>query len=201
VACQWIDSINNFRSFKVKKYLIIILLFCTVIVSAEPRLRPSDWSAPIIGISLDNLYQVDKGVYRSEQPDTRSFIELESFGLKEILNLREYHSDNDETSKTKLKLHRVKMEAGSITEEQITKALTIIKNRKGPILIHCWHGSDRTGGVMASYRMIFNDWSKEKAIDEMRNGGFGYHAKIYPNVVTLINNLNVKKIKSKLGIN
>ncbi|MFV2061543.1 MAG: dual specificity protein phosphatase family protein [Gammaproteobacteria bacterium] len=183
------------------KYLLIVLLFCNSVAFAEPRLRPSDWSAPVIGISLDNLYQVDKGVFRSEQPDTKSFIELERFGLKEVLNLRKYHSDDDEASKTKLKLHRIKMDAGSITEAQITAALKIIKNRKGPILVHCWHGSDRTGAVIASYRVIFNNWSKEKAIDEMRNGGFGYHAKIYPNVVTLIKNLNVKKIKSKLGVN
>jgi len=185
----------------VKKYLIVVLLLCNAVAIAEPRLRPADWSTLVIGTSLDNLYQVDKGVFRSEQPNTRGFIELEHFGVKEVLNLRDYHSDDDEASKTKLKLHRLKLEAGSITEEQITKALIVIKNRKGPILIHCWHGSDRTGGVLASYRVIFNNWSKQKAIDEMRNGGFGYHATLYPNVVSLINNLNVKKIKSKLGLN
>ena len=37
--------------------------------------------------------------------------------------------------------------------------------------------------------------------DELRNGGFGYHARVYPNIAELIKKLDVKKIKSKLGIN
>jgi len=183
-----------------KKYLIIALLFCSFNVFSEARLRPSDWATPVIGTSLDNLHQVDNGVYRSEQPNMRGFIELSSFGLKEVLNLREYHSDDDAAEKIKLRLHRIKMDTGSASQEDMIQALKIIKNRKGPILVHCWHGSDRTGAVIASYRVIFNNWSKEKAIDELRNGDFGYHARVYPNIAKLIKNLDVKKIKLALGI-
>lgn len=185
-----------------QKKLIIVLLFLTITAcaEAEPRLRPDDWAIPIIATSLENMYQVDTGVYRSEQPDDEEFMALSKFGIKEVLNLREYHSDDDEAEKTNLRLHRIKIDTGSASEQQMIQALTIIKNRKGPILVHCWHGSDRTGAVIASYRVIFNNWSKEKAIDEMRNGGFGYHAIIYPNIVNLIKNLNVKKIKAKLAL-
>jgi len=187
-----------------KNALVIVLLLCSACTStsyAEIRLRPAVWAAPVIGSSLDNLYKVDKGVYRSEQPDKRGFIELSSFGLKEVLNLREYHSDDDEAEKTTLTLHRIKIDTGKISEQQVISALKIIKDRKGPIVVHCWHGSDRTGTVIASYRVIFNNWTKAQAIDELRNGGYGYHARIYPNVVKLINNLNVKKIKTELGVN
>lgn len=92
------------------------------------------------------------------------------------------------------------MNAGEVTENQLIQALRIIKNRKGPILIHCWHGSDRTGVTVAAYRIIFNNWTKEQAVDEMVNGGTGYHSTFYPNLVVLLKNLNIEKIKKELNI-
>ena len=104
----------------------------------------------------------------------------------------------DETT-PRLILHHIKINAGSITENHLIKALKIIKNRKGPIVFHCWHGSDRTGAVAAAYRIIFNNWSKIDAIDELENGDYGYHEKFYGNIKKLIKNLNVEQVKSRLN--
>jgi len=41
---------------------------------------------------------------------------------------------------------------------------------------------------------------EEQAIDEMINGGFGYHYIKFPNLVKLINDLDVRKIKKKLSL-
>ena len=49
------------------------------------------------------------------------------------------------------------MNAGKVSQEQLIDALRIIKNRKGPVLLHCWHGSDRTGATVAAYRIVFNN--------------------------------------------
>lgn len=183
------------------KYLVILLLLTSTIVSAEPRLRPDSWGKPIIGTGLDNLYQVDKEVYRSEQPDDDDIENLKALGISEVLNLREYHSDDHEIGDGKFVLHRIKMQTGAITQEQIIQALQIIKQRNGPILIHCWHGSDRTGVTVAAYRIIFNNWSKAQAIDELKNGGYGYHARVYPELLTLVENLDVEKIRQSLNAN
>lgn len=117
-----------------------------------------------------------------------------------MLNLRQYHTDNDEAEETKLVLHRVKMNAGDVDREQLFQALKIIKEAKGPILIHCWHGSDRTGVVSAAYRVVFQNWSKEMAIQELKEGGYGYHGRIYPNIAEIIKALDVKALKNKLGL-
>jgi tyrosine-protein phosphatase SIW14 len=180
------------------RYLIILLLLISASADAEPRLRPDNWGKPIIGTGLDNLYQVDKGVYRSEQPDDDDIENLVALGIQEVLNLREYHSDKGEIGNDKFVLHRIKMQTGAITQEQIIQAMQVINNRKGPILIHCWHGSDRTGVTIAAYRIIFNHWSKAQAIDELKNGGYGYHGTIYPELLTLIENLDIEKIKQAL---
>ena len=64
---------------------------------------------------LTNLYQIDSGVYRSEQPSKGGFKALEKYGIGEVLNLRNRHSDDDEAKGTSIKLHRVKTKAHSIS--------------------------------------------------------------------------------------
>ena len=181
------------------KYILIFFLLISSTCYAEPRIRPETWGKPIIGTNLKNLYLIDKGIYRSEQPDEEDINNLMSLGIKEVLNLRELHSDKDDIGDKNFLLHRIKINTGNITEEQIIEALRIINNRKGSILIHCWHGSDRTGVTIAVYRIIFNNWSKSQALDEMTNGGYGYHAKIYPELVTLVESLDIDKIKQALN--
>ncbi len=182
------------------KYILLLFLLLSSTCYAEPRIRPETWGKPIIGINLQNIYLVDKGIYRSEQPKRRDMNNLKLLGITEVLNLREFHSDKDDITDTNIVLHRVKMHTGNITEDQIIKSLDIINNKKGSILIHCWHGSDRTGVTIAAYRIIFNNWTKSQALDEMTNGGYGYHAKFYPELVTLVESLDVNKIKNALSI-
>lgn len=181
-------------------FTLLLLLFVSFGARAEPRLRPATWGHPVIGAQLSNLYQVDEGVYRSEQPDEETVSDLQALGIKEILNLREYHQDDGEVGKTNFTLDRVRMDAGKVTQKQVIQALRIIKDRKGPILIHCWHGSDRTGVTVAAYRILFNNWTKQQALDEMINGGYGYHASFYPNLVELVKNLDVGKMRTELGM-
>ncbi|VAW69318.1 Protein tyrosine/serine phosphatase [hydrothermal vent metagenome] len=180
--------------------ILILLLIAQTTAFAEIRIRPHDWASRMIGADLDNFYKLDEKVYRSEQPDSQTFKQIEAFGIKSILNLRQFNSDDDEAEKTDLRLHRVKMNAGSVSYPQIMTALKKIKAADGPVLIHCWHGSDRTGVVSASYRVVFQGWGKDKAIDEMKYGDYGYHQKIYPELAKMIKNLNVNFFRKELGI-
>lgn len=189
----------TYRDFTIKYLIALLLLFATNL-HAEPRLRPDNWGNPVIGTHFSNLYKVDKGVYRSEQPDEEGVTDLRLLGIKEILNLREYHRDDGEVGKSSFILMRVKMDAGEVSEKQVIQALKIIKNRKGAILIHCWHGSDRTGVTVAAYRILFNHWTKAQALDEMVNGGYGYHASVFPNLVELVKNFNISKMRKELGL-
>lgn len=151
----------------------------------------------IPGSELVNLYQIDSGIYRSEQPSAVDFKALEKYGIREALNFRNKNSDDDEAAGTKIKLHRIKMKAHSVSEEQLISALRIIKNRKGPIVFHCHHGSDRTGAVCAMYRIVFQGVSKQKAIEEMTEGGFGFHG-IYKNIIRTIEKADIERIKHDL---
>ncbi|MEO0526765.1 MAG: dual specificity protein phosphatase family protein, partial [Bacteroidota bacterium] len=92
------------------------------------------------------------------------------------------------------------LKTAEITENHLVEALGAIHTAKKPVLVHCWHGSDRTGAVMAAYRVVFENWSKEDAISELRRPELGYHENWYPNVVDLISNLDEKKIARQLGL-
>ena len=181
------------------RFYAILLLALSSISYADTRLRPEVWASPVIGSELNNFYRIDEHLYRSEQPGDEAFPQLAAFGITEALNLREFHSDDDEARKTQLTLHQLKLRTGKVTEDQLTEALRIIKNSKGPLLVHCWHGSDRTGTVVATYRIVEQGWSKQQALDEMINGGYGYHAAIFPNLVELIKGLDVEQIKTALN--
>jgi tyrosine-protein phosphatase SIW14 len=86
----------------------------------------------------------------------------------------------------------------SIDDLLVVKALGIIQQAEKPILIHCWHGSDRTGVISAMYRMVFQNWSREQAIDEFVNGGYGYHASFYPNIENYLQTVDVAAIRSQV---
>lgn len=182
------------------RYVSIVFLIVACSASHTIHPRPAAWGKAIVGTSLSNFYAIDDGIYRSAQPDREDTGVLTSLGVKEVLNLRQFHSDNDELKNPEIILHRVKMNAAEVTEQQIVAALRVIKDRRGPILIHCWHGSDRTGVTIAAYRVVFNHWSKAQALEEMRFGGYGFHEKFYPNLVALLENLNVSSIRKKLAL-
>lgn len=88
------------------------------------------------------------------------------------------------------------MNTWHIEDEDIIAALRAIRNAEklGPVLLHCQHGADRTGVVTAMYRIVFQKWSKEKALDELQSGGFGYHA-IWANIPRYLRTVDVDKIR------
>jgi tyrosine-protein phosphatase SIW14 len=181
-----------------KKNLIIIIVALLLLILSDAfsrtRVRPDKWASKVIESSLKNWYKLDNHIYRSEQPDEKEFKIIKELGIGTILNLRERHTDNKETKNINLKLYHYKLSTRKINYNDLVKILKIIKKEKSPILIHCWHGSDRTGAVAAVYRIIFQNWSKKDALDELINGGYGYHS-IFTNIPELIKNLNIKKLK------
>jgi protein tyrosine/serine phosphatase len=183
------------------RFLLVLLLLTfssESLLAAEPRLRPESWATPVISEQLDNWYKVDERVYRSDQPDEEAMAELKKFGIRRVLSLRNFHDDEDEATGTGLKLYSVGMQAERFSDEQIIKALQYITESDEPILVHCWHGSDRTGTIIAMYRMVIQNWSREEALDELQNGGYGFHS-LYRNIPKYIRNVDIEKIRRELN--
>ena len=149
-----------------------------------------------------NFHKVCENLYRSGQPDEDEFESLHTFnGIRSVLNLRENNSDQAEIAainkrwNNAITLYEIPLDTGSITEDDLYKILTVIRDAPKPLLIHCWHGSDRTGCSVAAYRIVFENWSVEDAISELMKPEYGHHKNIYTNIPELLRKADWKKIK------
>ena len=145
---------------------------------------------------LTRFYRITPELYRSGQPNSLEMKELEAMGIRSVLNLRQHHTDNDEARGTALMLYHIRMRAGNIQDEEVAEALHIINTAPKPILVHCWHGSDRTGTIIALYRILYESWSKEAALEELMRPEFGHHKRIYANIPTYIRDVDTEKLKT-----
>lgn len=182
--------------------ILIVLMLCAFVPAGragEPAQRASSWGAPVADPELKNFYRVDEHLYRSAQPDAAGMKQLEKLGIVNVLNLRQFHTDTKEAEGTSLHLYHVPMNAAVIKDADLVAALNIISAAKEPVLVHCWHGSDRTGAVVAMYRILFQGWTKADAITEMVEGGYGHHA-IYANIAKHIKAVDVEAMRRELAI-
>jgi len=159
--------------------------------------RPAQWATPLN--KNMNLFEIAPGLYRSQQPTEEDTAQIEALGIKTIINLRGFHSDEDIIKNTDITLVRIPIHTWRIRDEHVIHALKAIEEarKRGPVLIHCQHGADRTGLVSAMYRIIYQGWSKEEAWAELENGGYGYHS-IWLNIPRYIRNVDSDAIKKAL---
>ena len=188
-------------------YLIILAVFLSIplfapLTAAHARARgerPQNWAQPIAVPGLPNLHRVTDNLYRSAQPTAEGMRNAEALGIKTVLSLRAYHGDSRIVRETDLAYRRIAINTWSVAEDEIMEALaSIVVNAKdGPFLVHCQHGADRTGLLIAAYRIVIQGWSKDTALDELRNGGYGYHA-IWKNIPAFVEKMDVEAWQEKL---
>jgi tyrosine-protein phosphatase SIW14 len=195
---------NNYKTMKKILLLSITLLLICSFTSAkkvkQPKVPIKHQAEQVILPGFHNLYKVDKGIFRSEQPASEGFVALEELGIHTVLCLREHHDDRDEAKDTKLVLVLIPLDAAKITTEEISNSLRAIQQAKKPVLVHCWHGSDRTGCVIAAYRIVFQGWTKDEAIAELMYKPYGHNWREFPNIVEVLRSLDVVKMRKELGV-
>src|SRR5689334_16676405 len=183
---------------------ILLLLLGTALsissLAQNPlQTRPGNWATKVELGDLSNGFLIDTLLYRSEQPSRADMKILESRGFVTIVNLRNVRNDRRKARGTSLVLVHVPVNTWRMSYDDVLTSLKAIKAAKGPVMLHCIHGSDRTGVVTACYRMTEQGWSKEDAIDEFLNGGYGYHTGWFPNILRLLQEMDVDKLKADLS--
>lgn len=118
----------------------------------------------------------------------------EKKGIKTIINLRNIIDDKQEIKGTNLVQVRIQLRAKTVTYADIVTVLTAIETSQKPALIHCLHGSDRTGCMVAAYQML-HGMDKEKAIEEFLDPSFGYNRKLFPNILELLQSIDVEQLR------
>jgi tyrosine-protein phosphatase SIW14 len=82
---------------------------------------------------------------------------------------------------------------GIPSPEEATKFLEIVNNPANqPVLVHCWHGTVRTGVLVAIYRVKEQGWPLQKALDEMISYGFDPKSPRYKLMADIILGYTIK---------
>ena len=187
------------------KPLILSLLLSTTLFTAcvsTPSLkaedRPQHWGKSLS--QAHNFHQISKHVFRSEQPDASLIPVLNQHQITTVINLRSRNPDKDVFKQRPFNLVHIPINTWAINRDdllQIMQAIQQAEQRQEKVLIHCYHGSDRTGASIAMYRIIFENWSTEDALNEMKHGGYGFHP-IWRNIEKQFSPENIQWIRENL---
>ena len=178
----------------------VLFLAAAVASAAGPQERPAEWATAVSGTCVSNLYKVDDGLYRGAQPTATGFNELCTIGIKTILDVAGGDGDDSLVAKDSLKLFHVPMHAWGLRDDRVLEALRIMADPANrPLMIHCQHGADRTGALVALYRVVVQGWTKEKAVEEMNQGGY-HHNALWRNLDRYVMKADVDALRKQLNL-
>lgn len=153
--------------------------------------RPPTWAVPIARPGLPNLHRVSEVYYRGALPSAAGMRQLATMGIKTVVNLRAGRSDALLVAGTTLATEHIRFKTWHPEREDVVRFLDIVTDpKRQPVFVHCQFGADRTGMMTAIYRIVVEGWSKEEAIAEMRDGGFGFHP-TWKKLIVFIRDLDV----------
>jgi uncharacterized protein (TIGR01244 family) len=139
-----------------------------------PRLYPSPAYLP-------NFHFVDDRIYRGAQPAPQGWNILANLGVKLVIDLRR----DGELGEHWIRAEQAAVEAAGMRyvsvpmsgwaapdRQQILRVLASLESGQR-VFVHCRAGKDRTGTVIACYRIVHNHWSNQRALSETTSLGMG----------------------------
>ncbi|KVO13846.1 protein-tyrosine-phosphatase [Burkholderia ubonensis] len=167
--------------------------------SSDVAARPLQWAQSVPDARLDNLHRITPSLYRSALLSREDVPELQKLGIRKVISFRAFHSDERILAGTQITMQRIPINTWYIRDEDMVAALRALRDadRDGPVLIHCQHGADRTGLVSALYRMVYQGWTREQALDELQHGGYGFHA-IWQNITYYLKHVDVERLRRQV---
>jgi protein tyrosine phosphatase (PTP) superfamily phosphohydrolase (DUF442 family) len=127
-----------------------------------------------------NFSQVTPQLYRGGQPNDYGFQQLKCLGVQIVVNLR--HASDGAQTNEEATVKKMGMEYVSISsycrkpqDGNVARFLRLLQEHPDEkIFVHCEYGIDRTGLMIAAYRMAKDGWTAQRALAEMRSNGFNW---------------------------
>jgi len=139
--------------------LAFMALFSAVQAHAEELtpMRSLEWAQPVG--SQYNLYQMTPTLYRSALPDSGAVPVLEKLKIGTVINFLP-ESDSSWLKTPGINQVQLSYRTNHVDDADVLAALRAIQDAEasGPVLMHCKHGSDRTGLMAAMYRVVVQGW-------------------------------------------
>jgi tyrosine-protein phosphatase SIW14 len=157
----------------------LTLLLLTWAAAVLPAVAQTPASAQKVELAgLPNFGRISPQLSRGGQPNPMGFEELKKMGIDIVVNLRH---ETAEVAREQTLVQKQGMQYVSIpwrgsnnpSIEQIVKFLELLRaNPDKKVFVHCQRGAERTGVMVASYRISHQNWSGEQALNEMERFGF-----------------------------
>ena len=150
---------------------------------AATALASAGFAAPSAAANMEgvgNFQKVDDHVFRGAQPNHEGFTNLSKLGIQTVIDLRE-PGDRSATERqwvtgAGMRYISVPMYGmAAPSNASVLKVLGLLEDGgTGPVFVHCKRGADRTGGVIACYRVEHDHWKNDRALAEARSLGMGW---------------------------
>jgi tyrosine-protein phosphatase SIW14 len=170
-----------FRSLQA--FALLVMLAATVCAQdtakpqasnpAQPPNRSIGQKRPIKG--LPNFGEVTPMLFRGAQPSPEGLKTLGKMGVNIVVDARGDRADSEGKQVTKLGMRYVPIpwRCPFPNDDVFVKFLKLVRdNPDKKIFVHCRLGDDRTGMMVAAYRMAAEGWSADEAMHEMQQFGF-----------------------------
>lgn len=134
-------------------------------------------SADLPVAHVPNFDRVNEHIYRGGQPSTVGLQELGVVGVKRVIDLREKGEatafEKEMLEKLGIKYTNIPFGAFSApSNQQVQSVLAMLMdNDPSLIFLHCRRGKDRTGTVIACYRIQHDGWDNRRALTEAKEHG------------------------------
>jgi protein tyrosine/serine phosphatase len=173
---------------KYKKSVLSLLLSVSTFLpgaflakSSTKELTPANAHKRKVIEDLPNFHEVHPFLYRSGEPTRAGLSKLKEMGFSTLIDLRapseQKFDEKKAASELGLKYIRLVMTSAAPTKEQVDTTLAEIKKAQtdptnGKVLVHCAHGSDRTGCMIGIWRVTQENWNYDDTYKEMRKYWF-----------------------------
>ena len=138
---------------------------------------PAD-TLPIHDIKIPKLGVVTPWLVRGGQPSKEALLMLGEAGIRTVVNLRwsadSLWNERQWILETNMNYKVIPLTYLTLpTRAQINQFLQVLDDEANrPVFVHCQHGVDRTGMMLAIWRIARQNWTADQAYAEMRDLGF-----------------------------
>jgi len=133
----------------------------------------------LILTGVPNFGEVTPWLYRGAQPSRQGFQGLAAMGIDIVVDARlsGKSSEKKVVNAAGMQYISIPWHCMFPKDKVIAQFLTVVReNPKKKIFVHCRYGDDRTGMMIAAYRMAVESWTAQEAWAEMQQ--FGMNRKI-----------------------
>jgi tyrosine-protein phosphatase SIW14 len=183
--------------------IFVLILFGTLSLASEPpfpSFTDSSFRTTAIKISIPGVHnagKVNDHLYRGSQPSLDELSALKKLGVTTVIDLRAEFPQTAEQERKRVEALGMRFERIPIggfsnpNDSDLLYFFQILRDSPAQtVFVHCEFGRDRTGVMIAAYRIAVEHWSSDQALSEMMQ--FGFNRTWHPSMISFIRELPMR---------